>query len=162
MCWLDVSDAASRKMSSWSLRLPYKLPRALSLPWCRKGSELMRVMGHGKWWKQPCWRALCSDRPRLSRLGVRGGWLDTKCTGDELAVLKVTPGRGVRGVWGSCRRPRLGVLELEPSATGLPLAQPLPWMKIVQAIWNDRMMGENMQEERKREANEEMKRHPSI
>lgn len=108
----------------------------------------MRVMVQGKWWEQPCRRALCSDRPQISCLGVRGGWLDTKCARDELAVLKVTPGREVRGVWGSCRRPRLGVMELELSATGLPLAQPLPWMKIVKGIWNDRMMVENMQEKK--------------
>lgn len=102
----------------------------------------MRVTGQGKW-REPLWRrALCSDWPRLIRL--RLAWAGTMCTGEELAVLYATPGRGVRGVCGSCRRPRLGVLEAELSAAGLPSTQPLPWMKIEQAIWNNRTMRKNV------------------
>lgn len=39
-------------------------------------------------------------------------------------------GRGVRGVWGSCLRPpRPGVLAPDVDIKGLPLTEPLPYMK---------------------------------
>lgn len=39
-------------------------------------------------------------------------------------------GRGVRGVWGSCLRPpRPGVLAPDVDTKGLPLTEPLPYMK---------------------------------
>ena len=39
-------------------------------------------------------------------------------------------GRGVRGVCGSCLRPRQGVLAPDVDSKGLPLTEPLPYIKI--------------------------------
>lgn len=39
-------------------------------------------------------------------------------------------GRGVSGVCGSCLRPRHGVLAPDVDSKGLPLTEPLPYMKI--------------------------------
>lgn len=39
-------------------------------------------------------------------------------------------GRGVNGVCGSCLRPRHGVLAPDVDIKGLPLTEPLPYMKI--------------------------------